>query len=348
MKIDDIHFNLRKIDSYNKAFNLVISEREAGKSTAWILKAYKAFKEGYTSLIVRRQVVDITEVYIQSIEEVINKFTDDKVKLVYKTTSLKEGVVNITINDKLFACIVGLSIKIARIKSLVIPRIKYGFFDEFIVNSRFGEKYLQDEATKFKELYNTFQREADGLFKFYFFGNPYSLYNPYFMWLNIEPSTIKRGKTIIGENFVLNCYEIKQELRDYILRHNPLYVFDDAYTRYAFGGEAVNDENIKVSVKPNNFYLRFIFKVAGKYIGVYQNNYYGDDQDRFYCGFIESFSERRSAICFDFEELVARCEIISNEDKVRYTLFKSAMRSRLVAFSSINCYYLIKEVYENI
>lgn len=30
MKKDKLHFNFRKVDSYNKVFNFVISEREAG------------------------------------------------------------------------------------------------------------------------------------------------------------------------------------------------------------------------------------------------------------------------------------------------------------------------------
>ena len=50
---DNIHFSSRKIDSYNLPFNFIISEREAGKSTAvWLDKSYKAFKEnGETTFV---------------------------------------------------------------------------------------------------------------------------------------------------------------------------------------------------------------------------------------------------------------------------------------------------------
>ena len=74
MKLDDLHFSFREVDSYNKPFNFIISEREAGKTTAMVLKMWKAFQENRTSLILRRQAVDITDLYIDSIQNVLNKF----------------------------------------------------------------------------------------------------------------------------------------------------------------------------------------------------------------------------------------------------------------------------------
>lgn len=49
---DKLHYNTTKIDGYNLPFNFIISEREAGKSTAIVLdKIYKAFiKYGYHQL----------------------------------------------------------------------------------------------------------------------------------------------------------------------------------------------------------------------------------------------------------------------------------------------------------
>ena len=353
-KRDNIHFNCRKIDGYNLPFNFIISEREAGKSTAvWLDKAYKSFKEhGNTTLVVRRKVVHITKAYIDDIAQIINKFTDDKVVFTYAQSSIKDGIVDIYINEKRFMRVCALSIDITALKSLVLRDLKYIIFDEFICNQRFGEKYLKDEATKFMEVYNTFRRESEGL-KCYFLGNPYSLYNPFFMFFNVPTSKLKRGAILTDKKtYVIQCYEITQELRDYILSVNPLYKFDNAYTKYAFEGQNVNDMNIIIRERcPNNFKLLYVFKNANKYIGLYRADLWADIDDIvYYAEFLneKNISKRRDIICFDFEELVDRVVMLSPDERYKFQKIKDAMRKRLIAFSNIECYYLIEEIYFNL
>ena len=145
-----------------------------------------------TVLVLRRQIADCTETYVQDIEKIINKFSYVPVRLIYKKGDITSGIIDVyaaeyekvgdkeyLYNKRLFFRLLGISNPMSRIKSLMLPNIKYILFDEFICNIRLGEKYLNDEAFKFKEIYNTFQRECqDGLIC-YFFGNPYSVYNPY-------------------------------------------------------------------------------------------------------------------------------------------------------------------------
>ena len=354
---DNLHFTCRTIDGFNVPFNFAVSEREAGKSTAWVLdKAYKAFKEkGQTTIIVRRRVVHITESYISDISEIINKFTDDHVVFQFNRGSIKDGIVNVKINDKPFLRIIGLSIDITAIKSLVLRNLRYIIFDEFICNPKFGEKYLKDEATKFMEVYNTFRRESENL-KCYFMGNPYSLYNPYFMFFNIDTSLLKRGAVISdGKSYVVQCYEICHELRAKILAANPLYQFDNSYTRYAFEGQNINDQNIIIrNVIPEHYPIRFAFRVQGKAIAVHQADWLFVDfksaEFAFYARIIpqESISRRRDIICFDFDELVENTALMSPEDRSKFSKFKTAMRNRDIAFGSIECYYLLEEVYYNL
>ena len=351
---DNIHFNCRKIDGYNLPFNFIISEREAGKSTAiWLDKAYKSFKEGnHTTLVVRRKITHITKAYIDDIAEIINKFTDDRVVFEYNASSLKEGLVDISINDKRFMRICALSCDITALKSLVLRNLKYIIFDEFICNQRFGEKYLKDEATKFMEVYNTFRRESDGL-KCYFMGNPYSLYNPYFMFFNVNTAKLQRGSIITDKkSYVIQCYEITPELRSKILEVNPLYQFDNSYTKYAFEGQNVNDMNIIIRDKlPSHFKLLYVFKSANKYIGLYRADIFFDSGDiLYYCEFIDGnkVSKRRDIICFDFEQLVDRVVMLSPDERYKFQKIKDAMRKRLIAFNSIECYYLIEEIYFNL
>ena len=351
---DNIHFNFRKIDGYNLPFNFIISEREAGKSTAiWLDKAYKSFVDGgHTTLVIRRKITHITKAYIDDIAEIINKFTNDKVVFEYNASSLKEGLVDISINDKRFMRICALSCDITALKSLVLRNLKFIIFDEFICNQRFGEKYLKDEATKFMEVYNTFRRESDGL-KCYFMGNPYSLYNPYFMFFNVNTAKLTRGAIVSDKkSYVIQCYEITPELRKKILEENPLYQFDNAYTKYAFEGKNVNDLNIIIRDKlPPSFKLLYVFKAANRYIGLYRASIWDDiGEILYYAQFIEGskVSKRRDIICFDFEELVDRVVMLSPDERYKFQKIKEAMRKRLIAFSSIECYYLIEEIYFNL
>ena len=351
-ELDNIHFSTRTVDGYNVPFMFIISEREAGKSTAVWLKAYKKWAaDGSTTLVVRRKVVHITKVYIDDIAKIINKFTDDKVQFEYAQSSIKDGIVDITINGKVFIRICALSIDITALKSLVLLNLKYIIFDEFICNQRFGEKYLKDEATKFMEVYNTFRRESHDL-RCYFLGNPYSLFCPYFMFFNIPSAKLRRGVIYSDKKtYVVQCYEITQALKDYILSVNPLYQFDNSYTKYAFEGKNVNDQNIQILEKcPPNFKLMYVFKSANKYIGLYRASIWIDTDIVYYAEFIngERISKRRDIICFDFEELVERVVMLSPEERYKFQKIKDAMRKRLIAFSSIECYYLLEEIYFNL
>ena len=162
--------------------------------------------------------------------------------------------------------------------------------DEFIVDVRGGEKYLTDEANKFKEIYNTFNRFCVRKYhrpiKCYFAGNPYSVYTPLFTWLNVDLSKVHPGAFIVGPNYVIECYQIKQELREFILANNPLYGdFDDSYTRYAFGGEAINDANIPVNaIQPDGYKLKWVFRICHKYLGVYHRATKRENKIGYDCG----------------------------------------------------------------
>ena len=352
-KRDSMHYTTRSIDGFNAPFNFIISAREAGKSTAiWLDKVYKAFiTNNQTSLILRRKTVHITDKYISDIANIINKFTDDNVILNYNKGAKKDGLVDVYIDDKPFITIVSLSADITAVKSTMIPNLRYIIFDEFICNPKFQESYLKGEVDKFKDIYNTYQRESDKLTT-YFLGNPYSLFNPYFMNFGIDSRKLHPGAIVFnGKNAVCECYELTDELKSYILEHNPLYKFDDSYTRYAFNGEAINDVNIPlIKQKPNNFKLQLIFKNQEKYIAVFRNNFYLEGEFKYYAEIVSKdfFSKKRDVFVFDFEELVEGSILLDSSDKIRFQKIKDAIRKRLVAFNTIECYYLIVEVYKNI
>ena len=343
---DSMHISFQKMFGYNKPFNVVISPREAGKTTEWVSIAYSNFlKKHKSSLVIRRNVNSISEAYIDSIQSIINMFYDESVKFKYNRGAMKDGIVMIYINNEIFMCICALSKKIADIKSIVLQNIGFIFFDEFILNMSFGEKYLKDEATKFKEIYNTFYRESNEQLKCFFLGNPYSLYNPYFSWWNVDTSKLKVGNIITGDEYVIWVYELTDELKEYILKRNPLYRFDDSYAKYGFEGVAINDTNIKIGKQPNNYYLEFVLKHNHKFVEIYKNKYLDDLKDSYFVKVSNKLGNQRNAFAFEFDELMNGVAILNRDDKYKFQRFKASMRRNDVLYNDLEAYYLTIEIY---
>lgn len=348
MKLDSIHFDFSAIDGYNKPFNFAISEREDGKTTAFhVKKARKAFEDyGRPTIVLRRQIADITEAYLDSFPKIINKFSDTPIKLEYKSGSMKDGILGIYSGDKLAYYVVSLSIALRRLKALFVDNPAYFLFDEFICNTRMGEKYLPDEVFKFKELYTTLYRESTSPVKCYFLGNPYSMTNPYFSDFGVDPRALAHGGITSGSNWVVQYHELSEALKQSILARNPLYQFEDAYTRYALKGQAINDANIRLfDSTPQGFSLRYAFYSDGKYLGIYENNNYDDFETQFYCAFVPSVPRNAKVFCFDFNDLMSKIALISPQDKRLFSRFRVAIRTHSVAFSSLEADYFIEEIF---
>ena len=83
-------------------------------------------------------------------------------------------------------------------------------------------------------------------------------------------------------------------------------------------------------------------------IGVFQNNFLDDMEDRYYCKEVVGFSQDRNIYAFAFEDLVHRSILVSLDERRKLERFKTAFRKRQVVFSNVNVYYLIEEVYFNL
>lgn len=353
----DIYFSWRPINGYNKAFNFVMSPREPGKTTsAWYEMIYTPFKKDHRPWIYFvRQTVEITEALINSIfDTVIHKFTDDNVKPIFKLGSFKDGIVDVNIHFEdtdetfLFFRIVSLSIALRRIKLAVLKNIKGVFMDEYIIDPRTDEKYQNNEAFKIKEAYTTWRRECDGILKFYFSANPYSLFNPLFIDWNVDVKKLHKGQFYVGDTFVIQWATLHPELRKLLLEKNPLYQFDEDYNQYALEGTAINDKNIKLGTLPIDYHLQFTFRYQNKYIGVFKNDYLVDRCDYYFVKFLDVVSAKRTSYCIDFESMMERTQLISIDERSKLSHFKSSIRRNLVSFEDINVYYMCIEIYKNI
>ena len=348
IELDNLHYDFRAIDGYNKPFNFILSPRELGKtSMCWLKKIYLKWRQDKKPWIYTvRKSVEITEALINSIADtIINKFTDDNIKFRYTKGTFKEGISDIYIGKDLFFRIVSFSIDLQRIKKAVLKNIGGVLTDEYVINPKLNEKYVKGEATIIKEAYTTWRREAEGVLKWYILGNPYSLFNPLFLYWKVDTNRLKLNDFYVGDTFVIHTPLIPEELKAKLLELNPLYKFDEEYMMYALLGQAMNDKNIKLGKQPQGFSLKFTFKIEDKYIGIFQANEYKDG-DRFFCRFIDIISAKRITYCFDFEDMIERCQLLSMDDRFKLGRFKDALRRRLVSFEDINVYYMIEEVYQ--
>lgn len=358
LKDDGLHYNSRTIDSYNKTFNFVISEREPGKSKVLWLKAWKAFKhEHRPSIYLVRNAADMTADAIYEVENLLNLWLKYKIELTFAKGDCGSGICDVYYKDQVFVRFLSMNVNKRRFKSRRLERIKYFLMDEFIIDNRHGEKYLTDEAGKFKEIWNTYKRCATdyglSIPKCYFMGNPYSVYNPYFIWLNVPLADIHPGAFLVSdkEDYAIECYQLKPELRAKLLKENPAYKFDDAYRRYAFDGCAINDQTFDVvPKKPDGYKLRFIFRIQNKYVNYYYlplDRHPGiQDWGKYWVEVSEDYKGSKTVYAVDFNNLIAGTELKTFETTSCMIRLKECIGKRDITYQSIEAGYLTEAIYK--
>lgn len=355
-EFDKIHFDISTQDGYNKPKNFCWSPRELGKTTSVLIqRVYKRYKEqGRPTLFLYNMGADITEAQVTSIENTINKFRGREVHLSIRKDSSSIWLVWDGFkkkDQKLFAILASVGAPIRRLKGLNFGKLACIVYDEAIVNTAMGEKYPPNLAFKIKEIYKTFARESrPEVLKLYCFGNPYSKYHPLLVDWGVPINQIKKGFCLAGPDWVVQAAVLSPELREYILETDPNHNWDDTYERYAFDGDAINDENVWIEEKcPEGFRLRYVFKVQDRYVWVWRNQGYSAD-DEVLCRsyWIDSRADapgkRRDVISADFESLTRNAYLIDTFQGFFNALRRSIALNR-VSYSSPEGFYLIQQFY---
>lgn len=380
IKRDRIHYEPTKILSYanDKLWLHTICERDAGKSTSlWMWEVLPAWrKKNRPAIILRNRAADITEEYIASIGKTINSFEGNLVDIGYNKGGMKEGVVSVFIKDNvtqkqgLFCLIIAIGNPMQRNKSLVLHCPSGVYYDECIVKTSMGETYPTDTFFNIREIYNTYQRfcidhiDENGKpvfykLKFHAYGNPYSRFFPAVEALNVDPTALKPGAFVVGNNYVFECYKICDALKAEILKRNPEYKDTDSdYYKYAFMGESIDDAKIPLEKnQPAGFRLRYLFRLGTHVLGAFRDgginpsDFYADvDPNRnWWVKIMEpNYMGSRQAYCVDFNSLVNNTRLVVKEDKVVFEQMKLAFARRLMTFQNTTCYYLMQSLYPQI
>lgn len=366
-KFDKLHFSWDKTFGYQKTWNAVIGSRASGKSVDSWIKLYNAFfYQNRPSIVFRRRTVDITSAYLDDLTNLFNKFLkpEYRIQLCYLSGDVKSGCADVHVGQAgcqynwqqikklpVFFRIVALSCPMSRLKSLMMPNIAYFFFDEFIANTRAGEKYLSDEKFLISELYTTFIRESPKGIKIIMAGNPYSVYCSIFNGLDVDSSQLKPGSYVVGPDYVIDCFKVGPELAEQIRRSNPMFIADEEYTRYAFGGESINDANIRLHKRePRGFKMRWVFKLGNDFISVHEGKYEDKEGKARYwickhkADWLSKVSKRRKIMVFDFADLIKGAVKWSIENRTDLCDIKSAMNKREIIYNSIDASYMIEDI----
>ena len=367
--IDSLHFSWDYILGYNKTWNFAIGERESGKSVNSWMKIFNAFYyRKQPSLVIRRQMADITSVYLGDTEKILNKFLlpENQIRLYFLKGDIDHGVGDVRIGSaseflssqaKIKALpvlfrVAALSTPMSRLKSNVLINTAYFFYDEFIANTVGGEKYLiGDEYFLIQELYTTYNRESKKKIRIIACGNPYSIYNPIFSALGVDSACLKPGAFISDDDYAIDCFQVPNELKKLILERNPMYQFDETYKRYAFGGEAINDANIRIhKTEPKGFKLRWVFKIGNDYLSIHQGSGIFEDEPATFwiCNhkgdWLSKISKNRRIIVFDYVDLIKNAVRFEKKDFVTFLSLKQAMNNRKVIYNSVDAEYMLTDI----
>lgn len=183
----------QKILSYNKTFNFVIGQRTGGKTYDSKCLAIRTFlKNKKETVWIRREKTEISKKFRDKFfSDVLHLYP--KIEFEMKTNELGATAF---INGEPAIHFVALSVYYKH-KSIPFQNVKWIVFDEFIVNTRAGARYLKGEAFSFMEIYHSIARpystEKDGKeilvdpkTRVLFLGNSISIVNPYFAYFNLK------------------------------------------------------------------------------------------------------------------------------------------------------------------
>lgn len=244
-----------------------------------------------------------------------------------------------------------------RLKRLKLGRINCIWYDECNVNVTLGEKWPPNIGTKFNTLYTTLARgNYPGRLNFYMTGNYYTRYNPILTYLGVDCDRMNLGKTFktkcekqvaghaVVYDVLVQCYQLKQELIDYILEHNPGYAFDDTYARY-FEGEAIGDVGVPIEkVQPQGFGLKYVFKFGGsKYLYIYINKTAGSLNKYWLSARKEEPGKRQDIWSTSLSQLTGNT-FLAKSFKSLFNHLKNAIARMDCTFDSMEAYYMTLEL----
>lgn len=264
------YWDIGKTLSHNCLFNFIISLRGGGKTYGCLKYAVKKYlnekQQGRTwqFVYVRRQENELKKLTISRggrLFAAVQKEFPDHVLKAESNTLYCDGEV----------C--GYAIQLSNAftqKSDVFPNVQMIIFDEFIAIKR--SSYLNDEVTKFLELYETIARPGTDhpIVRVFFLGNAVTQTNPYFEYFYLdkpyEGQFKKFGET---KDILVQDVDVPELQKD---KHESRFgqlIKGSEYASYAIDNEWLEDDSEFIKKKNKNCEYRMSIRYNGSWIGVW-------------------------------------------------------------------------------
>ena len=367
---DSLHYNISEDEGYGCPIMWILSPREPGKTTSIMLdRVYADFrKKGLPTVALLYHAADCTDEYMQSFENTINSYKGYEIHTRYSKGGIKNGLTTIYEKDTNlpFIHVIALNAPLTRLKRINLGKVSCMWLDEAMVNVMIGEKYIQGLAMKWNEIYTTLARHSyPDTLKCYFTGNLYSRFHPILSHLGVDCSKMSIGRKFVTKGtkvinvggkqvrvdtkVLVNCLNLKPELREYILRHNPGYVFDDTYQKY-FEGVAIADMGLPIQEqRPEGYRLGYVFRVGQSYLWIWKSTeYVGDDKCRFWLEVKkEPPGSRRDVFVVNLDDMMNNT-MLAKSFSGTFEILRFFIGRGAVSFQSPEAFYMMQQIYTSL
>lgn len=264
------YWDIRKTLSYNCLFNFIISLRGGGKTYGTLKycvdKYLKEKKQGrlWQFVYVRRQENELKKLTISRGGRLFNDIRKEFPGHILKAES------NVLYCDG-DEC--GYAIQLSNAftqKSDPHPNVQMIIFDEFIAVKQ--SSYLNDEVTKFLELYESIARPGTDhpVVRVFFLGNAVTQMNPYFDYFRLERPYAGEFKRFGATNDILVQDVDVPELQED--KHRSRFgqlIQGTEYASYSIDNEWLEDNTDFIQKKTKDCEYRMSIRYNNQWIGIW-------------------------------------------------------------------------------
>ena len=264
------YWDIRKTLSYNCLFNFIISLRGGGKTYGTLKycvdKYLKEKKQGriWQFVYVRRQENELKKLTISRGGRLFNDIRKEFPGHILKAES------NVLYCDG-DEC--GYAIQLSNAftqKSDPHPNVQMIIFDEFIAVKQ--SSYLNDEVTKFLELYESIARPGTDhpVVRVFFLGNAVTQMNPYFDYFRLERPYAGEFKRFGSTNDILVQDVDVPELQED--KHRSRFgqlIQGTEYASYSIDNEWLEDNTDFIQKKTKDCEYRMSIRYNNQWIGIW-------------------------------------------------------------------------------
>lgn len=253
LNIDNNHFNINRLLSYNDIYFYIIKGgRGIGKTTNLLIHFIKqAINKGVEFVYLRRYETELSK----------SKHIFDKILKGVTTKGLGKGAYEYLYKGKRMGYALCLSKQQTYKSGLDTSKVGYLLFDETFLLSGGVYRYLKEETNQLLELISTIFRERES-YKVFLVGNNMDFLDPYSTYFNLP---IIKDRYIDSERGLYVEYaKTKKELQE-IEKKTPLYNLtkNTTYHEYHYNNKPLTTiKNIRLGVKEpkSYYYCRFVYE----------------------------------------------------------------------------------------